>query len=194
MSASVCCPSCSQALAKVPARRGRCPHCGSLMLMKSSPADAPGVKRLVSEEEAAQIDALWAAQASERRDALAAERVAASAARLEQILSTPMPRGLVLFAHRMHVPLRHGDRVRFIQAGERRELTLVADLEALQLVHFEAWPPEVPTTDADEGGIWRSLVDHNSMFCFVQNSATEFSVRIPERWASEAWRLVPAAK
>jgi DNA-directed RNA polymerase subunit RPC12/RpoP len=194
MSTPACCPSCSHALAKVPTRRGRCPHCGALMLMKSSPNDPPGVKRLVGEDEAAQIDALWAAQNAERRDALATERVAASAARLEQILSTPLPRGLVLFAHRMHAPLRHGDLVRLIQAGERREWTLVADLEASQLVHLAVWPPEVPTTDADEGAIWRTLVDHSSVFCCIQNSAREFSVRIPERWASEPWRLVSAAK
>lgn len=194
MSAAVCCPSCGHALAKVPTRRGRCPHCGALMLMKSSPADAPGVKRLVGEDEAAEIDALWAARSAERRDALAAERAAASAARLEQILSTVLPRGLVLFAHRMHAPLRHGDRVRLIQAGERREWTLVTDLEASQLVHLAAWPPKVPTTDADEGDIWRTLVDHSSVFCCIQNSAREFSVRVPERWEEEPWRLVPAVK
>ena len=51
------CPHCSTPLAIRPARKARCPECRNFIYVRTRPADR--VRVLVSQEQAAQIDAQW---------------------------------------------------------------------------------------------------------------------------------------
>lgn len=64
------CPSCGGALAKVPERKTKCPHCKDFMFVKYTPSDP--VKRLVGSVRAAEIDNEWAAKyAQDERNEIA---------------------------------------------------------------------------------------------------------------------------
>lgn len=59
------CPSCGARLAKVPARKTKCPSCGGFIYLKRLPWE--GEKRIVCEEEAVRIEAVWSARAAQSR-------------------------------------------------------------------------------------------------------------------------------
>lgn len=58
------CPGCGAALKKLPTRKTKCPSCGNFIYAKRAPGESE--KRLVTETQAAEIDALWSARAEEQ--------------------------------------------------------------------------------------------------------------------------------
>lgn len=58
------CPSCGTVLKKIPTRKTKCPSCGNYIYAKRAPGESE--KRLVTEAQAAEIDALWAARSEEQ--------------------------------------------------------------------------------------------------------------------------------
>jgi uncharacterized Zn finger protein (UPF0148 family) len=58
------CPSCNGELKKFPARKTKCPHCGNFIYVKRAPGESE--KRLVTEAQAAEIEAQWNTRSEER--------------------------------------------------------------------------------------------------------------------------------
>jgi DNA-directed RNA polymerase subunit RPC12/RpoP len=58
------CPSCGAILAERPARKTKCPHCGSYIFVRTRPLDRQRV--LVTEEQARNLEAQWAGFPRER--------------------------------------------------------------------------------------------------------------------------------
>ena len=58
------CPSCNAVLKKFPARKTKCPQCGNPIYVKRAPGESE--KRLVTEAQAAEIEALWDARDEEQ--------------------------------------------------------------------------------------------------------------------------------
>ncbi len=60
------CPSCDQALAKIPGSKTKCPHCGVFMYIRTRPRDRARV--VVTKAGADQIAADWIAYGEEQED------------------------------------------------------------------------------------------------------------------------------
>jgi hypothetical protein len=80
------CPSCNGELKKFPARKTKCPHCGNFIYVKRAPSESE--KHLVTEAQAAGIEALWDARADEQEAEEFCRLYRIDARRYEQVRNT----------------------------------------------------------------------------------------------------------
>ena len=185
------CPNCGCELRNAPTRKSRCKQCKMILFVRSSPAWEAGVRKIVCQDEAEKIDALWAEENAKRRERQRVERARAAARNLEQIVGRKLPPELVVFATCCNAPLRQGDRMRLIQAGTRREWFMVADVRTRKLVHLASWPTSMSVTDASEGDIWRPILDRSTVCLSVDGTTgpVALDLRLPPDWMFKPWQL-----